>query len=33
VRDLEGPVFGIKRAVDEGLVPGPLIYPSGAHIS
>lgn len=33
VRDLGGPVFGIKRAVDEGLTPGPRIYPSGAYIS
>ena len=33
VRDLGGPVFGIKRAVDEGLIPGPRIYPSGAYIS
>jgi len=33
VRDLGGPVFGIKRAVDEGLVSGPRIYPSGAYIS
>jgi imidazolonepropionase-like amidohydrolase len=33
VRDLGGPVFGVKRAVDEGLVPGPRIYPSGAYIS
>ena len=33
VRDLGGPVFGLKRAVDEGLVPGPRIYPSGAYIS
>jgi len=33
VRDLGGPVFGIKRAVDEGLIPGPRIYPSGAFIS
>lgn len=33
VRDLGGPVFGIKRAVDEGLVKGPRIYPSGAYIS
>ena len=30
---LGGPVFGLKRAVDEGLVPGPRIYPSGAFIS
>ena len=33
VRDLGGPVFGVKRAIDEGLVPGPRIYPSGAYIS
>ncbi len=33
VRDAGGPVFGIKRAVDEGLIPGPRIYPSGAFIS
>lgn len=32
-RDLGGPVFGLKRAIDEGLVPGPRIYPSGALIS
>lgn len=33
VRDLGGPSFGIKRAIDEGLIPGPRIYPSGAFIS
>jgi len=33
VRDLGGPSFGIKRAIDEGAVPGPRIYPSGAFIS
>jgi imidazolonepropionase-like amidohydrolase len=33
VRDLGGPAFGIKKAVDEGLIPGPRIYPSGAFIS
>jgi len=33
VRDLAGPVFGIKKAVDNGLIPGPRIYPSGAMIS
>jgi imidazolonepropionase-like amidohydrolase len=33
VRDAGGPVFGVKRAVDEGLIPGPRIYPSGAFIS
>ena len=33
VRDLGGPVFGLKRAIDEGVVLGPRIYPSGAFIS
>lgn len=33
VRDLGGPVFGIKAAIDEGVVPGPRIYPAGAFIS
>lgn len=33
VRDLGGPVFGLKQAIDEGLIPGPRIYPSGAFIS
>ena len=33
VRDLGGPVFGIKRAIDEGAAQGPRIYPSGAFIS
>ncbi len=33
VRDLGGPSFGLKRAIDEGLVPGPRIYPSGAIIT
>ena len=33
VRDLGGPVFGIKRAIDEGATPGPRIYASGAFIS
>ncbi|HEX3470470.1 MAG TPA: amidohydrolase family protein [Silvibacterium sp.] len=33
VRDLGGPVFGLKRAIDEGVFPGPRIYPSGAFIS
>ncbi|WP_410012427.1 amidohydrolase family protein [Sodalis sp. C49] len=33
VRDLGGPVFGLKRAIDEGLITGPRIYPSGAFIS
>ena len=33
VRDMGGPVFGLKRAIDEGLVQGPRIWPSGAMIS
>ncbi len=33
VRDLGGPVFGLKRAIDAGLVKGPRIYPSGAMIT
>lgn len=32
-RDCGGPVFGIKQAIDQGLVPGPRIWPSGAMIS
>ncbi|MES2600627.1 MAG: amidohydrolase family protein [Pseudomonadota bacterium] len=33
VRDVGGPVFGLKRAIDEGVVKGPRIYPSGAVIT
>jgi imidazolonepropionase-like amidohydrolase len=33
VRDMSGPSFGMKRAIDEGLVPGPRIWPSGPMIS
>ncbi len=33
VRDLGGPVFGIKQAIDLGLARGPRIFPSGAFIS
>ncbi|MCA1498589.1 MULTISPECIES: amidohydrolase family protein [unclassified Bradyrhizobium] len=33
VRDMGGPTFSLKRAIDEGLVPGPRIYPSGAVIT
>jgi imidazolonepropionase-like amidohydrolase len=33
VRDVGGPTFGLKRAVDEGIVAGPRIYPSGAVIT
>ena len=33
VRDMAGDTFGLKRAVDEGLIPGPRIYAAGAMIS
>ncbi len=33
VRDMGGPAFGLKRAIDEGVVAGPRIYPSGAMIT
>jgi imidazolonepropionase-like amidohydrolase len=33
VRDVGGPAFGLKRAIDEGLTVGPRIYPSGAMIT
>ncbi len=33
VRDMGGNVFGLKRAIDEGMVPGPRIYASGATLS
>jgi len=33
IRDVGGPTFGLKRAIDEGVVVGPRIYPSGAMIT
>ncbi len=33
VRDVGGPSFGVKRAIGEGIIAGPRIYPSGALIS
>jgi imidazolonepropionase-like amidohydrolase len=33
VRDMGGPSFSLKRAIDEDLVVGPRIYPSGAMIT
>lgn len=33
VRDVGGPAFGLKRAIDDGIVRGPRIYPSGAMIT
>jgi imidazolonepropionase-like amidohydrolase len=29
VRDVGGPVFGLKSAIDSGLIAGPRIFPSG----
>jgi imidazolonepropionase-like amidohydrolase len=33
VRDMGGPSFSLKRAIDEGVLPGPRIYPSGPMIT
>ncbi|MBA4500843.1 metal-dependent hydrolase family protein [Marinobacterium marinum] len=33
VRDVGGPAFGLKTAIDRGVVAGPRIFPSGAIIS
>lgn len=33
VRDLGGPTFSFKQAIDGGVIPGPRIYPSGAMIT
>ncbi|XUJ34660.1 amidohydrolase family protein [Bradyrhizobium japonicum] len=33
IRDMGGPSFGLKQAIDEDLVAGPRIYPSGAIIT
>ena len=33
IRDLGGPTFGLKRAIDEGHLVGPRIWPAGALIS
>jgi len=33
VRDAGGPSFALKRAIDEGAIAGPRIYPSGAFIT
>ena len=33
VRDMAGPTFSLKRAIDEGHARGPRIWPSGAMIS
>lgn len=33
VRDVGGPAFGLKLAIDGGVIPGPRIFPAGAMIS
>jgi imidazolonepropionase-like amidohydrolase len=33
VRDMGGPAFGLKHAIDEGTLAGPRIFPSGAIIT
>ncbi|MDG2535892.1 amidohydrolase family protein [Sphingomonas sp. HITSZ_GF] len=33
VRDTAGSIFGIRDAIDRGIMPGPRCYPSGAPIS
>ena len=33
VRDLGGPIFGMKQSIDAGVIPGPRIWPSGPMIS
>jgi imidazolonepropionase-like amidohydrolase len=33
IRDVGGASFGLKRAIDEGVIAGPRIYPSGAMIT
>jgi imidazolonepropionase-like amidohydrolase len=33
VRDVGGAAFGLKQAIDEGIVAGPRIFPSGAVIT
>lgn len=33
IRDLGGPVYSFKRAIDDGVIAGPRIYPSGPMIT
>ena len=33
IRDLGGPVFTFKQAIDTGIIPGPRIFPAGAMIT
>lgn len=32
IRDVGGGGFGLKKALDEGVFPGPRILPSDTHI-
>ncbi|MFT4150598.1 MAG: amidohydrolase family protein [Paracoccaceae bacterium] len=33
IRDVGGPAFGLKAAIDRGVVEGPRVFPSGAMVS
>ena len=33
MRDAAGNTFALKRAIDEGIIPGPRIYPAGGGLS
>src|SRR6516225_424927 len=33
MRDVGGPTFGLTQAIDEGIIAGPRIFPSGALIT
>ncbi|QBN17726.1 metal-dependent hydrolase family protein [Flavobacterium nackdongense] len=33
IRDLGGPIFGVKKTIDDGAISGPRIWPSGPMIS
>lgn len=33
VRDMGGPAFGLRRNIDEGIIHGPRLFPSGGFIS
>ncbi len=33
VRDVGGPAFALKRAIDRGIIEGPRIYPAGAMMT
>ncbi len=33
IRDMGGPAFGLKKAIDDGVAKGPRIFPSGFFIS